>query len=291
MTPQATESASPRLAGPALATGSMISVQLGSALSEPLMAAHGSAAVTASRLVCAALVLLLLARPRLLRLTGAQWRAALALGTAMAGLTLCYFEAVLRIPLGAAATIGFLGPLAVAATALRGWPRFALPVLAGAGVLAMSTGSAHGPLDPAGMLLACGAALGWGAYIVLTRRVGQLFSQQEGLALSLAVAAVVALPVARTLDPAGLPAALWPSAAGLALLVPLLPYSLEMMALRRMNMGAFSVLMSLEPAIGAALGFVVLHERLSATQLLGMLAVMAASVAAVRLTAQGRAEA
>jgi inner membrane transporter RhtA len=83
-----------------------------------------------------------------------------------------------------------------------------------------------------------------------------------------------------------LPAALWPAAAGLALLVPLLPYSLEMMALRRMDMGAFSVLMSLEPAIGAALGFVVLRERLSAAQWLGMLAVMAASVAAVRLTAR-----
>ena len=269
------------LSGAGLALGSMFSVQLGAAVAVPAMALHGSVGITALRLICAAAALALLVRPRLRRFDGRQWRAALLLGLAMAGMTMAYFAAVLRIPLGAATTIDFIGPLAVAALSLKGWPRLALPALALLGVMAITRSATGWLLDPIGVGFALVSAAGWGSYIVLMRHVGRLFQGQEGLCLSLLAAALASLPFAATIDPAGLAPAQWPVAAGLALLVPLIPYSLEMVALRRVNMGAFSILMSLEPAIGATLGFVVLAQALTLQQGLGVAAVVLASAGAV----------
>jgi inner membrane transporter RhtA len=272
------------LAGPALALGSMMSVQLGAALAAPFMLDHGALGTTALRLACAALVLLLIARPRLLRFTALQWRAALTLGVTMALMTLCFFEAVVRMPLGPATTIDFLGPLAVAAAALRGWPRIALPLLAVSGVLALTYGAGGWLFDPAGMGFAAASGVGWATYIVLTRKVGRLFSRADGLCLSLSIATLTALPLAMLIAPGEISISELPIIAGLALLVPLIPYSFEMMALRRMDMGAFSILMSLEPAMGALLGFAILGQTLSLRQVAGIVAVMAASVGAVYLT-------
>jgi inner membrane transporter RhtA len=202
----------------------------------------------------------------------------------MALMTLSYFEAVTLIPIGPAVTIDFLGPLAVAAVALKGWIRLALPALAGFGVLAISYGHGGWLFDPIGMLFALGAACGWAGYIVLMQHTGRLFSEQEGLSLAFIAAALVALPLAFVVAPSELSLARLPAAAGLALLTPLIPFSLEMMALRRMDIGAFSILMSLEPAIGAIFGFLILHQVLSLQQIVGVLAVMSASVGAVYLT-------
>jgi inner membrane transporter RhtA len=116
------------------------------------------------------------------------------------------------------------------------------------------------------------------------RHVGRLFSEQEGLALSIIVAAFVALPLAFLIEPSELSLAQLPAAAGLAVLTPLIPFTLEMMAMRRMDIGAFSILMSLEPALGGIFGFLILGQILSGQQVIGILAVMAASVAAVYLT-------
>lgn len=274
------------LSGAGFALGSMFSVQLGAAVAVPVMALHGSAGITALRLLCAAVVLLVLVRPRLWRFDRRQWWAAILLGLAMAGMTLSFFEAVVRIPLGAATTIDFLGPVSVAAMALRGWPRLALPALAGLGVLA-TTQSGHGMLlDPVGVAFALASGVGWGCYIVLMRHVGRLFMGHDGLCLSLLAAATVALPAAVLLDPAGLALAQLPAAAGLALLVPLIPYSLEMMALRRVDMGVFSILMSLEPAIGGALGFAVLDQSLTLQQGFGVAVVVLASAGAVYFAAR-----
>jgi inner membrane transporter RhtA len=283
MPPQAPEN---RLAGPGLALASMLCIQLGTALAVPVMERHGSFGVTALRLVCAALVMLPLARPDFTAFTRRQWLAALGLGASMALMTLSYFEAVTRIPIGPAITIDFLGPLGVAVAALRGWARLGLPLLAGLGVLAICFGSGGWLFDPVGVLFALAAAGGWAGYIVLTRPVGRLFAEQAGLALSFVAAAVVALPLAFAVAPSEISLALLPAAAGLAVLTPLVPFSLEMMALRRMNIGAFSILMSLEPACGGIFGYLILGQLLDAQQIIGILAVMIASVGAIYITSQ-----
>lgn len=273
-----------RLAGPGLAMGSMLSVQLGAALAVPVMEAHGSFGITAQRLSCAALAMTLLVRPRFSRFDGRQWLAALALGATMAFMTLSYFEAVTLIPIGPAVTIDFLGPLAIAAVALKGWARLGLPALAAFGVAAISYGHGGWLLAPVGMLFALVAACGWALYIVLTRHVGRLFPDNDGLALSFIVAALVALPLAFVIAPSGLSWAQLPAAASLAVLAPLIPFSFEMMALRRMDIGPFSILMSLEPALGAIFGYLLLRQVLSLQQIIGVFAVVIASVCAVYMT-------
>ena len=278
-----TLAASGALMGPALAMGSMIISQLGIAVAVPLMVAHGSFGISALRLGFAALFCLAWVRPNFRRFDRRQWIGAFALGVTMALMTMCFFTAAKLIPMGPAITIDFLGPLGVAVLALRGWPRLVLPLVAALGVFAVSYGSHGKLLAPAGILFAMGAACGWAGYIVLMRHVGRLFSAQEGLCLSLIAAAALALPAACFLEPPVEWLGQIPVVAGLAVLSPLLPFALEMAALRRMEMGAFSIVMSLEPAFGALFGFVILGQALSLRQIGGLLAVMAASSGAVLL--------
>lgn len=282
-TVEKTSTAPNPLAGPGLAMGSMVSSQLGIALAVPLMVAHGSFGISALRLGFAALFCLAWVRPNVRHFDRRQWVGAFALGVAMAMMTMCFFTAAKLIPMGPAITIDFLGPLGVAVLALRGWPRLVLPLAAALGVLAVSYGNHGRLLDPAGILFALGAACGWAGYIVLMRHVGRLFSAQEGLCLSLATAAALALPAACFLEPPAHWLGQLPAVAGLAIVSPLLPFALEMAALRRMEMGSFSIIMSLEPAIGAIFGFIILRQALSLTQIGGVLVVMAASAGAVVL--------
>ncbi len=263
--------------------GSMISSQLGIAFAVPLMVAHGSFGISALRLVFAALFCLVWIRPDFRRFTRRQWVGAFALGSAMALMTMCFFTAARLIPMGPAITIDFLGPLAVAVFALRGWLRLVLPAAAAIGVLTVSYGAQGKLLAPAGILFALGAACGWAGYIVLMRHVGRLFSAQEGLCLSLLAAAALALPAACFLEPPTNWLGQMPAVAALAVVSPLLPFTLEMAALRRMEMGTFSIVMSLEPAFGALFGFLILGQLLSLWQIGGILVVMVASVMAVLL--------
>jgi inner membrane transporter RhtA len=247
----------------------------------PLMLVHGSFGISSMRLACAALVSVLLVRPDFRRFSAAQWKAALILGTAMGVMTLCYLQAVTLLPVGPAITIDFLGPLAVAVVSLRGAARYVLPALALAGVLAMTFNAGGWLLAPAGIAFAAISAIAWAAYIVGMRHVGQLFTKQEGLCLSFVVAAIVGLALAGSFAGSEMKWADLPIAAGLAVLSPLLPFTLEMAALRRLPMAAFSIMMSLEPAIGTLLGLLILRQALSAQQSAGILLVITASVAAV----------
>jgi inner membrane transporter RhtA len=267
--------------GPLMALGSMTMAQIGAAVAVPVMLIHGSFGISSMRLAWAALITLLLVRPDFRGFTKSQWKGAFALGAAMAFQTVFYLQAVTLIPVGPAITIDFLGPLAVATASLRGAARFVLPCLALAGVLAMTYSRGGWLLAPAGLAFAGAAAIAWAAYIVCMRHVGQLFSAQQGLCLSLIVAAVVALGVAAGFARRELTWSDVPSAAWLAVLSPLVPFSLEMMALRRLPMGVFSILMSLEPAIGTILGYAILRQTLSARQMGGVLMVMAASIVAI----------
>ena len=262
---------------------SMSSVQFGAALSRPAMESVGAFGATWLRLSWAAAFLLLLVRPAFLSYTRAQWLSALSLGATMAVMTLCFFAAIARIPLGLAVAIEFLGPLTVAAIfGGRGW-RLLCPLVAAAGVLCLSWDGGAWVGDTIGLLFAFGAAVGWGGYIVLMKQAGQRFRGLEGLAVSLLFAAVFATPFGLHQVQSGFSFDMLLMTAGLAILVPLLPYALEFMALRRMQPSAFGILMSLEPAIGAGAGFIVLGQALSLNQIFGVVLVMTASAAGTLL--------
>jgi inner membrane transporter RhtA len=267
----------PQPAGVALAVGAMGIIQLGIALSEPLLHEVGPAGVVALRLLVAAAILWPLTRPALRGRTRPDLWAAIALGVCSGAQTLAFFAALDRIPLGAAVTIEFLGPLAVGLAGSRRpldgvWVAL---VAAGVALLALGHGTS-GALDPVGVALAGVAAVCWAGYIALTRRVGARWTGLEGLAVSLAVAAALTLaPGVATAGSALIDPEVLAVGAGLAVLAPLAPYVLEMLALRRMPAGVFGVLMCLEPAIGAALGFALLGQglALSAVAAIGLILV------------------
>ncbi|MGD9480436.1 EamA family transporter [Shinella sp. G-2] len=273
--------------GVLLCFASMSSIQFGSAFSATAIDAYGPSTTTFLRLVMAATVLAVIVRPPMRSYSREQWKSALSLGATMAAMTLCFFAAIDRIPLGLAVAIEFLGPLAVATWSLgAGW-RLIWPLAAFIGVVLLSHDGEGWVGDPVGVLFACGAGVGWGTYIILMKKTGKVFRGLEGLSMSLLVAAVVAAPfglprVGEALNPEGIGMML-----GLALLVPLFPYALEMIALRRMPMSAFGILMSLEPALGALAGFLVLSQPMTPLQMLGTGLVVAASAG---VTSSGNGE-
>jgi len=268
-----------------MAVAAMVSVQTGVSLAVPVIHDHGALSTSSLRLCWAALALLLFVRPPLHRYSVAQWRAALILGAGMAVMSLSFFLAIERLPQHLTVALEFCGPLAVAALGARGWRALAWPLLAAAGIGLLVSGDARaaGGVDPAGIAFALLAAAGWGVYIVMMKKIGPAFPGLQGLAVSLAVAALLSLPFAAA--EAGTLRFPWDQlawTAGLAVLVPLVPYILEINALRRMPAAMFGVLMSLEPAVGATTGWVFLGQGMSAAQMLGTGLVVAASVGVVR---------
>jgi inner membrane transporter RhtA len=254
---------------PVLVLVGIVSVQFGAALAQMSFPVAGPAGVVALRLVFAALILLACWLPRRDRGAGSVV-AILGFGTVLAGMNLTFYEAMSRIPIGPAVTIEFLGPLAVAIAGSRRLLDLVWALLAGTGV-ALLTGGGH--LRLGGVLFAAAAAVCWAGYIMLAAAVGARSTGGLGLALALTWAAVLALPFG--VASAG-GALLRPDVLGVGLAVALLssvvPYSLELEALRRIPPRVFGVLMSLEPAAAALAGLLVLGQRL---ELLGWLAVAA----------------
>jgi inner membrane transporter RhtA len=267
--------------GVQLALVSMLSVQIGIALSVGLMDRLGVEAVAWLRLSWAGLLMLLLGRPWRLRLSRSGWLAGAALGLVIAATTLLFLAAAARLPLGTASALEFLGPLAVSVARGRGPHRLTWPVLAGAGVLLLTEPWA-GTADPVGVAFALASAGCWAAYIVLTQRVGQEAGGISGLAVSMPVAAVAATVVVGPEAAAGL--ALEPRhllvGLGLAVLLPLVPYALEMLALQRLPAAAFGTLMSLEPALALLVGLVLLAQVPGLPAVLGIGLVVAAGIGA-----------
>jgi inner membrane transporter RhtA len=259
----------------------MFSVQLGAALSMPLISAVGPAGAAWLRLTAGALIFLAIARPPLRSVRRRDVPALVALGFATGAMTCLFLASIERIPLGTSVAIEFLGPLTVAA--LRSGTRRALiwPALALVGVLLL-TEPWHGAINLAGIGFAAGSAIGWAVYILLTQHIGDRFSGLTGLSLTIPVAAATAAVVGIPQAAGHLTAPIVVAAIGLALLMPVLPFALEMVALRHMNHAAFGTLMALEPAIGVVLGLVVLHQHPSAVQTLGIMLVVVAGAAAQR---------
>ncbi|MFE6457890.1 EamA family transporter [Streptomyces cinereoruber] len=273
-----------RLGPVALVVTSGLSVQFGAAVAVLLMPRAGALGVVTLRLVLAAVVLLAVCRPRVRGYGRADWGTIVAFGTAMAGMNVLIYQSSSRIPLGAAVTLEVLGPLILSVVASRRWTNLLWAGLALVGVVLLG-GGGFDRLDPLGAAFALGAGGMWAAYIVFGARTGRRFPQADGLALAMAFGAVLSLPLG--IAEAG-DRLLVPSTVALGLAVALmssvLPYTLELLALRRMPAPTFAILMSLEPAVAALAGFLVLSQALSTTDALAIALVIAASIGAVRTT-------
>jgi inner membrane transporter RhtA len=262
-----------------LAVAAMLSVQLGSALSVGLISDVGSAGTAWLRLSMGALIFLMLARPPLRSIRRQDVPSLLALGVMTGLMTIAFLAAIDRIPLGTAVSIEFLGPLTVAAVRSHSRRALAWPALALVGVV-MLTEPWHGAIDLAGIGFAVLAGIGWGTYVLLTQRVGDRFSGIGSLSITVTIAALTAAVVGIPQASGHLTFGILATAAGLAFLLPVLPFALEMLALRRMTHTAFGTLMAIEPAFGVLLGLIVLSQRPSLTQVAGILLVVAAGAAA-----------
>jgi inner membrane transporter RhtA len=263
-----------------LVLGAVASVQFGAALAKSLFDEIGAGGTVLLRVASAAVMLGLIWRPRVAGHGPRDLLLAGLFGLSLAGMNLAFYEALARIPLGIAVTFEFVGPLGVAVFASRRALDLLWVVLAAAGILLLSDfGGAR--LDGLGVALALVAGGCWAAYILLNTRVGRLFPGGSGLALAMVVAAVPLAPVG--IAEAGTDLLVpWILGVGAAvgLLSSAIPYTLEREALRRLPAGVFGVLMSLEPAMAALAGFVVLGEELAAREVVAIMLVVAASAGA-----------
>jgi inner membrane transporter RhtA len=268
-----------RVPAPLLAFAAIVSVQLGAAVAKTRFDEVGSVGAATLRLVIGALVLALVVRPRVRRWDRARWTAAVLLGLALGGMNVFIYLAFATIPIGVAVTIEFLGPLALSLAHTRRWRDVLWAVLALAGVVLLGVGpSAVTQLG--GVACAVAAAACWAGYIVMNRHVGALIPGVDGLAVSMLVAMVVSLPFGLHTAVDGVVAdpTLLVVFGAVAVLSSVLPYALEMLALRRMPTRVFGVLQSLGPAVAALAGLLVLHEALSPVEVVAIACVTAASV-------------
>ncbi|HEX6713390.1 MAG TPA: EamA family transporter, partial [Thermoleophilaceae bacterium] len=265
------------------------SVQFGSALAKTLFDDIGPGGIVMLRIVLAAVILGLLWRPSISGHARSDlWLAGL-FGFTLAAMNLSFYESLDRIPLGAAVTCEFVGPLGVAVFGSRRPLDVVWVALAAGGILLLAAPSGSG-LNAPGVILALVAGGFWATYILLSARVGRVFPGQSGLALAMIVAAILILPVGVAAGGSGLlrPEVL-ASGLGIAVLSSLIPYSLELEALRRLPAHTFGVLMSLEPAAAAIAGLIVLSQVLKTNQWAGMLLVIVASAGATRFAGRSAA--
>jgi inner membrane transporter RhtA len=258
------------------------SVQFGAALAKGLFDEIGAGGTVFLRVLFAALVLVLLWRPSPRGHSRRALRLVVLFGLVLACMNLAFYAALDRIPLGVAVTFEFVGPLGVAVAGSRRALDLLWVALAAIGILLLSDFGGAG-LDALGVALALLAGALWAAYILLSARVGREFEGGDGLALAMVVGAAVLVPVgvADAGDELLVPWIL-AVAAAVAILSSAIPYTLEMEALRRMPTGVFGVLMSLEPAVAALAGYIVLGEELVAREVIAILFVVAASAGASR---------
>jgi len=259
--------------------GSIASVQFGSAFADKLFAQAGPGGVVLLRLALSALFLLAISRPSLRSRTRADLGAVIAFGLVLGAMNWSFYEALDRLPLGVAVTIEFVGPLAVAVGGSRRALDLIWVVLAGGGVALLALRGDHHGVSALGVLLALVAGTCWAAYILLSKRVGASFAALDGLAIALGIGTLLVIPAGVVEGGAALghPGVL---AGGLvvALLSSLIPYSLEIVALRRLSASTFGLLMSLEPAVAALAGVIVLSQHLTGVLLVALVMVVTASV-------------
>lgn len=257
----------------------MTSIQAGASLAKRLFPVAGPEGVTSLRLVLAAAILCAVWRPWRARLDRRALRAVALYGGALGLMNLTFYLALARLPLGLTVAIEFTGPLAVALYSSRRPLDLLWAALAVAGILMILPIASDAPLDPLGLFYVLVAAACWAGYIVFGQRAGRLAPGGVATALGMAAAALVGAPLGLARAGTSLFA---PSVLGVGLAVAVLssalPYSLEMVALKRLKAQTFSVLMSLEPALAAVMGYALLGERLTPRQWTAVACIIAASL-------------
>lgn len=270
-----------RLPAPALVVTSILSVQIGAAIAKGLFGEIGPTTLVFLRLATSATVLAVWARPRLRGRSATDWAVVTGFALSLVGMNWAIYQSFARIPLGMAVTIEFLGPLTIAVLGSRRARDVVWVVLAATGVALL--GFSPGRLDPLGVAYALLAAALWAAYILLSGRTGRRWEGLSGLAVASSIGALVVTGPAlvggagKLLEPRVLAIG-----AAVGVLSSVIPYSLEITALRTMAPKVFGILMSLEPAVAAVAALVLLGERLSAVEVAAMVCVVAASVGSSR---------
>lgn len=263
--------------------------EIGAALAVTLFPRVGAIGMVALRLVFSAIVLMVVARPRIRGVSGSAWWAVARFGLAIAVMNGLFYLALDRLALGVAVTIEVLGPLVYSVIIARRASAWLWAGLALVGVVALG-GGGWDRLDAWGVVFALGAALMWAFYIRSSADVGRAFPRLDGLALAMVVGTIVSLPVAGftagsvLLDP-------WILlfGAGVAILSSTIPYGLELLALRRLSQAAFGILMSLAPATAALAGWLLLGQGMSWLEIVGLATVVVASAGAVLVTSRSEA--
>jgi len=271
--------------GAFMAMGSMLSVQVGLAIAVTLIDRVGVEGAAWLRLAWAGVLMLVIVRPRAAAFTRSTFLACVALGVVTASVTMLFMAALDRIPLGTASALEFLGPLGVAVVHGKGSARLVWPGLAGLGVILL-TEPWQGTVDPVGVLYALAAAACWACYILLTQRVGDEVAGLKGLAVSMPVAGVVATIVVGPSVFERMTPQILLIGVGLAIMLPVVPFALEMLALRRLTTAAFGTLMALEPAFAMIVGLVILDQVPGSAGVVGICLVVAAGVGAARTGAR-----
>jgi inner membrane transporter RhtA len=267
-----------------LVLGSCTSFQFGAALATHLFPVTGAVGATLLRLGLAAIVLLAVTRPRVRGWNRAQWRSVIVFGVSLAGMNGFYYAALARLPLSAAVTIQFLGPLTLSAALSRRWRDGGWIVLALLGVLTLGLADRHGGgggggLDPIGVALALVSAAFWALYIVAGSRAGAAVPGRGGVAVAMTAGALVLLPFGATgaWHAAGRPGPML-LAFGVAMLASVVPYTLEFAAMRRAPRRVFGVLLSLDPALATLAGWLLLGQHSSPIAIAAVAVVITASV-------------
>jgi len=257
------------------------SVQVGSSLAKDLYATAAPLSVAWLRLVAAALILGAVTRPRLRRRPASDWGWAVSYGLCLTGMNVSFYLAIERIGIGLAVTLEFLGPLAVSVAHSRRARDLLWVGLAAAGVVVLGLGpSSH---DPVGIALALTAAGLWAGYILLAGPTGRRWAGVTGLTVGLWIGVLALTPVVLVLDALPpLDARVWLIGATIGFASSVVPYGLEMVALRRIQPGVFGILMSLEPAAAALFAYLLLGETLGVAEVVAMACVVAASIGVVR---------
>lgn len=268
--------------------GGLICQAAGAGTAVTLFPQVGPIGTVALRLAFSAVILLIAFRPSLRHRSRAQWLTVIGFGLVLAVMNGLFYLALTRLPLGTTVTIEFIGPLILSVVTSRRASAWLWAVLAFAGVALLGRGGFQ-TLDPIGVALAFGAGTAWVGYILLSARTGREFARLDGLAIAMAIGAIVTIPLGAITAGAAIVAPhVLLFGLAVAVLSSSIPYGLELLALRRLSSATFSILLSLAPALGAVSGFVILHQALHWPDALAIALVVIASMGAVRAAARQR---
>ena len=273
---------SPTPVAVSMVLGAIFSIQIGAAIATELFPDIGPAGVVFMRALVSAVLLAVIWRPTIETVRENPWLL-IVFGVALTGMNLAFFEAIDRIPLGTAVTLEFIGPLTVALITSRRRRDWIWAGLAAVGIVLLTGGVGGEDLDSLGVVLALVAGFFWGSYILLGKKMGKAFAGGRGLAVAMVLSAILTAPLGIA---QGGSALLEPEVLAMGIAVGILssaiPFSLEIEAMRRLPSSVFGVMMSLEPAVAATVGLVILGQTLVPVEAVAILLVVAASAGALR---------